>query len=94
MMVLPRAQEKGAEDKEQKADPTHVLHTVLGLLDTDHLVNAIKLAGCEHMRHFIRMQVKDITHLQYNNDDGLQIIIPTWYQENIQVLKEYHYHKH
>ena len=59
-----------------------------------HLVKEIKLDGCEYMRHFIIMQVKDIAHLQYNNNDGLNITIPTWYQEYMKIFKEYYYHKH
>jgi hypothetical protein len=107
-MALTRTQENDTE----KIALDHVLHTVLGLSDTDPLVKAIKLDGCEHMRHFIRMIVDDIAHrcvfnvqyrqltvdnivyLQYINDDGLKITIPTWYQEYMKIFKEYCYHKH
>ena len=49
MMVLTRAQETYAEDKEHKATLDHVLHEVLGLPYADPLVKVIKLDGCEHM---------------------------------------------
>jgi hypothetical protein len=94
MTALTRSQEKFTEDKEQKTALDHVLHIVLGLLDTDPLVKAIKLDGCEYMQHFIRMQVEDIACLQYINDDGLKMTIPTWYQEYMRIFKKYCYHKH
>jgi hypothetical protein len=90
MTALTRTQENDTE----KIALDHIIHTVLGLPDTDPLVKAIKLDGCEHMRHFIRMTVDDIAHLKYNNDDGLKITIPTWYQAYMKVFKEYCYHKH
>ena len=49
MMVLTRAQETYAEDKEHKATLDHVLHEVLGLPYAYPLVKVIKLDGCEHM---------------------------------------------
>ena len=94
MTALTRAQEKGTEDKEQKAALDHVLHIVLGLPDTDPLVKAIKLDGCEHIQHFIRIRVENIACLQYINDDGLKMTIPTWYQEYMKIFKEYCHYKH
>ena len=94
MMAVTRAQENNTEDGTQKDDLDHILHTVLELIDTDPLVKAIRLDGCEHMRNFIRMQAKDIARLQYNNDGGLKITILTWYQEYTNIFKIYCYNKH
>ena len=94
MTVVTRAQENDTDDRTQKDALDHILITVLGLPDTDPLVKAIKLDGCEHIRNFIRMTVDDIAHLKFNNDDGLKITIPTWYQEYMKIFKEYCYHKH
>ena len=48
-MAVTRAQENNTEDGTQKDDLDHILHTILGLPDTDSLGKVIKLDGYEHM---------------------------------------------
>ena len=66
------------ENKEKKAVLDHVFHKVLGLTDTDPLVQAIKLDGITDILDFVTsFSNKDIECLQYFTDNGFDTNIPT-----------------
>ena len=82
------------ENKEKKAVLDHVFHKVLGLTDTDPLVQAIKLDGITDILDVVTFSDKDLEYLQYITDDGFKMTIPTWYQDYTNIFIEYVYYRH
>ena len=81
------------ENKEKKAVLDHVFHKVLGLTDTDPLVQAIKLDGITDILDVVTFSDKDLEYLQYITDNGFKMDIPTWHQDYMKIFREYFYHR-
>ena len=65
------------KNKEKKTVLDHIFHKVLGLTDTDPLVQAIKLDGITDIFDVVTFSDKDLEYLQYITDNGFKMDIPT-----------------
>ena len=65
------------KNKEKKAVLHHVFHKVLGLIDTDPLVQGIKLDGIIDVLDVVKFSDKDLEYLQYITDNRFKMNIPT-----------------